>query len=322
MEQLLEAPTGSFSEVETVNFAEFADELSRSFLPLTTTRKTAGDFWSRMSIARVGDSVVSEISASEHAVTREKPDELDDSTRSLKVECLLRGTGTLVQDDREAHLKPGSIVIYDTSRPYCLEHAEEMRTLVLMVKMRRLDITASMLRSITAVDLSCAGGVSDIVSSYLQSFSGRLSLLNRRSGRRVIDSMVDCVSGLLSDHLGVAHAAVDAHAALLQAVYDYIEAHLDDPCLTLPQIAAAHFVSVRHLHAVFDRDGVTIAAWIRDRRLQRCHNDLTDPQLAQLPVSAIASRWCFSDQAHFTKLFKSTYGVTPGLLHRIAFAPS
>ena len=60
----------------------------------------------------------------------------------------------------------------------------------------------------------------------------------------------------------------------------YIEANLADPLLSPASIAAAHFISTRHLHNVFHEAGTTVAQWIRTRRLEGCRRELRDPLLA------------------------------------------
>ncbi|MEE4422422.1 helix-turn-helix transcriptional regulator [Streptomyces bugieae] len=53
------------------------------------------------------------------------------------------------------------------------------------------------------------------------------------------------------------------------------------------------------------------AAWIRHRRLEHCRLDLTNPRLHAQAVQAIAARWGFTDPAHFSRLFRATYGMPP-----------
>jgi AraC-like DNA-binding protein len=76
-------------------------------------------------------------------------------------------------------------------------------------------------------------------------------------------------------------------------------------------VADAHHVSLRQVHKLFHAGGSTVAGWIRQRRLERCRRDLLDPVVAALPVSAIGARWGYPDPAHFSRLFKSCYGVAP-----------
>ncbi|WP_189145366.1 hypothetical protein [Streptomyces lacrimifluminis] len=41
--------------------------------------------------------------------------------------------------------------------------------------------------------------------------------------------------------------------------------------------AACHHISVRYLHRLFPPQGITVSAWIRQRRPERCRRDLADP---------------------------------------------
>lgn len=47
-------------------------------------------------------------------------------------------------------------------------------------------------------------------------------------------------------------------------------------------------------------------------RLDNCRRDLEDPALAQRGVQAIGRRWGLVDAAHFTRIFKASFGEPPG----------
>ena len=96
--------------------------------------------------------------------------------------------------------------------------------------------------------------------------------------------------------------------------------HLADPALSPRSIAAAHFVSVRLLHRLFESEQSTVADLIRRRRLERCHQDLLDPSQLEVPVAALGARWGFTSAAHFGRLFQTAYGVPPATFRR-ACAP-
>ena len=63
---------------------------------------------------------------------------------------------------------------------------------------------------------------------------------------------------------------------------------------------------------------MTVAGWIRSRRLERCRRDLADPSLAARPVAAIAARWGFSSAADFSRAFRTAHGVPPAEYRRFA----
>jgi AraC-like DNA-binding protein len=105
------------------------------------------------------------------------------------------------------------------------------------------------------------------------------------------------------------------HRQALRARIDaFIESHLGDPALTPAAVAAAHHISLRYLHKLFEPHGV--AGWIRQRRLERCRDDLLDLAQADRPVAGIAARWGFSSAAHFSRVFREAYGLPPAEFRR------
>lgn len=107
-------------------------------------------------------------------------------------------------------------------------------------------------------------------------------------------------------------------AVRLRDVQGYIRRNLGDPDLSPRTIAAAHHVSLRYLHQLFADYGVTVAAWVRQQRLEQACRDLADPSLARLPVQRIAVRWGFADHSTFTRAFRRAYHLPPQVYRRTA----
>ncbi len=106
----------------------------------------------------------------------------------------------------------------------------------------------------------------------------------------------------------VSDSAVDR--TLKQRALALIEARLGSATLTPANIARALGVSRSTLYRLFVTDG-GIAACIRTRRLDRVHALLGDAATLE-PVATLAERWGFCDAAHFGRLFREHYGMTPG----------
>jgi AraC-like DNA-binding protein len=106
--------------------------------------------------------------------------------------------------------------------------------------------------------------------------------------------------------------------ALLSRIEAFIEHNLGDPGLTPAAIAARHHISLGYLHRLFESRELTVAAWIRHLRLERCRADLADPRL--WPVHAIGTRWGFRSAADFSRAFRAAHGMPPGDYRRHALA--
>jgi AraC-like DNA-binding protein len=70
-------------------------------------------------------------------------------------------------------------------------------------------------------------------------------------------------------------------------------------------------MSLRSLHQLFHDEGLTVAGYIRQRRLEECRRDLADPALAPRTVAAIAATWGFTNGADFSRAFRNAHGIPP-----------
>jgi AraC-like DNA-binding protein len=107
---------------------------------------------------------------------------------------------------------------------------------------------------------------------------------------------------------------------LILRIKAFIRRHLSDQELTPARIAAAHHISRSHLYRLFQAEGLTVASYIRDQRLENARRDLADPALRAMPVHAVAARWGFPRAAEFTRAFRAAHGVPPSELRRQAVA--
>lgn len=109
------------------------------------------------------------------------------------------------------------------------------------------------------------------------------------------------------------HAAQKIHgtAKVFLDARQLIESRLSDPELGQELIASTLNVSARTLYRAFRAHKVTVNEWIRNRRLENCRAELEDPGLSYMPVSLVAARWGLIDAAHFSRMFKSQFGVSP-----------
>lgn len=298
------------------DFTEFRTVVSQSFVPLHVTAAGKDAFRGRIRTSAADEVQVSEITASAHVVER-TPELIERSERRFyKLSLILAGTGMLVQDDRQAVLRPGDVALYDTHRPYSLVFEEDFRSLVVMFPQRLLDVPGELMDRFTAVRMSGKEGVGNVVVPFLAQLGSNLEQLGGPVGTRLAHSAIDLLGSLVATELDLASANADPHRELMRRICEHIDANLHSPELAPAKIAAEHFISPRHLHGLFQKQGTTVAGWIRTRRLENCRRDLLDPVHAGRPVAAVAARWGFVDAAHFSRVFKSAFGKAPSELRR------
>jgi AraC-like DNA-binding protein len=125
---------------------------------------------------------------------------------------------------------------------------------------------------------------------------------------RVGQQLSAIVAATYAEHLSTSSYAA---GAVFEEACQHIESRLSDCELGLDPIAGALNVSTRTLNRAFRAQGVTVGEWIRKRRLDQCRIDLEDPRLSHVPVSVLATRWGLTDAAHFSRVFKTEYGMSP-----------
>lgn len=94
-------------------------------------------------------------------------------------------------------------------------------------------------------------------------------------------------------------------------ITNYIEQRLGEPDLSPESIAAAFHITLRYLHRLFDTEADTLARYIRRRRIEECARALASPLQRGRSISSIAYDYGFSSLAHFSKVFREHYGVSP-----------
>lgn len=305
------APAESVSTLVARNISDFRAAVSESFVPLQVSTAGPDHFRGVIRGASVDEVHVTEVRATSHIVER-TPELIARSDRSyFKLSLMLAGTGLLIQDDREAVLQAGDLAVYDTDRPYSLVFDEGFRTMVVMFPKHLLTLPPDVVGQLTAVRISGQEGLGGMVVPYLTQLAGNLDQLAGATGARLAHSALDLVSTVFTRELGLDGVSADPHRALVQRIRSHIDRNLASTDLGPASIASAHFISTRHLHGLFQEQGVTVSTWVRTRRLEQCRRDLLDPMLADRPVAAIAARWGFVDAAHFSRAFKSAFGISP-----------
>ncbi|WP_413248001.1 helix-turn-helix domain-containing protein [Sinomonas flava] len=296
------------------DFDSWRRAVSASFVPLAVESGRRGGFHGSIRGTHLPeeDLRLIEVTAASHAVSRTPGLLAASDRRYFKLSIQLAGTGLLLQDGREAVLTPGSLAVYSTDRPYTLAFDGDFRSLVLMFPHAALDLPADAVAQMTAIAISGSDGLGALVAPFLVRLADNLDAVAGRNGTRLAHNALDLVTTLFNAELDARSAASrDPHQMLLARIHDFIEERLGDPDLSPGTIAAAHFISTRHLHDLFRDLGTTVSASIRERRLERCRRDLRDPVLSDRPVTAIASRWGLTDSAHFSRIFRAAYGEPP-----------
>jgi AraC-like DNA-binding protein len=124
---------------------------------------------------------------------------------------------------------------------------------------------------------------------------------------------VNLLATLAAERLGSHPAGPPEGQAppVLARILEYVELHLPEPDLSPETLARAHHISVRYLHKLFQQKGTTVGRWILRRRLEECRRDLLRQGRRSRTIAAVAGRWGFTSATHFSRVFRTAYGMSP-----------
>ncbi|WP_203645465.1 helix-turn-helix domain-containing protein [Streptomyces sp. SID14478] len=285
----------------------FLEKLERSALPpLRGDRHTGEDFRADVVSRHLGPLHLTELVTPEGACFRDARSARAEDSELWQVEVVTRGHVRAEQGGNSAVLGPTDLVLIDPVRP--VRFASSATTHVTMLMPRHLlRLGADDAARLTGVRIRGDQGPGALVSSLVRDMTRTLDGFRAHEADRSAAAVIELIAVTLASRLGDVRPVDDE--VLRTRVVGFIEARLSDRDLTPAKVAAAHHMSVRRLHKLFQDQPLTVAALIRRRRLERCYADLTRRNTT---VAVVAASWGFADPAHFSRLFKATYGHSPG----------
>ncbi len=257
----------------------------------------------------LGGAAVFTVSGSPQAVRRTTAAARRSPADMLKVCVQLRGRATVHQDDREIVIDPGQFTVYDMARPYALRLEGRWSCAVMAVRRDLLEVPAACLPGAMSRAHPGNQGPGLLLSQFITSTVSQMDRVQPAAAGRLGEAGACLLAGSLAADGDV--ASDGGTQVLRDRVMAYIRVRLEDPRLSRTTVAAAHRMSPRTLDRLFCGLEWSVSGYIRHERLEAVRRDLENPALAHRGVAALAARWCFFDAAHFSRLFRETYGYPP-----------
>lgn len=308
--------TAEVAARERVDF--WRDVSSRLWVPyeLRCERELASGFRARAGVSELGPMQVALMTSVRHTVLRTPKLIRGADPEVFKLGVIDRGAGRMTQDDRCTDFSVGDLILFDTSRPYEAGfHPDTLVNRLLLLSFPRsvLPFPPRDLRRLSGVRIPGAQGIGALSSQFMLRLARHMDELGPADIARLSTLTLDMLTVALAGALDT-ESLVPPHTrrrALMARIHAFIRDNLGDTRLTPHAIAAAHHISRRYLHKLFQEEGHTVAGWVRERRLEQCRRDLADPRLATRPIGAIAARWGFTNAAHFSQAFRAAHGLSP-----------
>ncbi|MFE4517775.1 helix-turn-helix domain-containing protein [Kitasatospora sp. NPDC056783] len=251
------------------------------------------------------------------------PREIARGTRQAEgffVVAVMGATGAVVrQDGRTVEVPAGAVSFWYTETPHVVDYPDGVDVRVCLLPRRAFGVRDEQLERVTATVADPGGPVAALVKQSLLTLAERAEDCPGPAAGRLACHFADLVATLVTEQASLltrqasrdAPATEDSRHARIWEIHAHVDRHLKDPELGPKTIAAAHGISVRSLHKIFEGEGTTVSRLIQRRRLQASAEDLTREDGGDSTVSGVAQRWGFTDPAHFSRLFRASYGISP-----------
>lgn len=131
----------------------------------------------------------------------------------------------------------------------------------------------------------------------------------------IAQSLVDSALLVLCDAIKERGDGAPARQTLseqrCQDVLRYIEIHLSDPKLSIATVAKGCGISPRYLSFLLKLHGTSFSTLVWDKRLKTARQWLGDSRPGEASISEIAYKVGFKSPAHFSRMFKRAFSVSP-----------
>lgn len=221
------------------------------------------------------------------------------------------GAGWFGDPDQTTRLGSGLLRVRDQARPYLLQWTGDYNR-TLHVEFPRARLEQRVLDRV----LGAAGallphrGLSSMLATQLRALADSLPGLGPVARAAGLRATIDLAATVLRLEFGSDPESEICENGVLVAAQALICRRFGSTDLSPGEIARRLGCSRAHLYRVFARNGLTVAGYLREVRLERCRAALA----AALPrdtVGDIAFRCGFDNPVHFARLFRERFGMRP-----------
>ncbi|MFA5938900.1 MAG: AraC family transcriptional regulator [Sinimarinibacterium sp.] len=127
----------------------------------------------------------------------------------------------------------------------------------------------------------------------------------------LVETALSVLSDAIKDHESCAPERQTLADKRLHDALRFIETHLTDPKLSVVTVAKGCGISPRYLSLLLKQYGTSFSTMVWDKRLKTAGEWLSTSKPGDASISEIAYRVGFKSPAHFSRMFKREFRVSP-----------
>ncbi|MBD3788072.1 MAG: helix-turn-helix domain-containing protein, partial [Sphingomonadales bacterium] len=279
--------------------------IAEAYFPLRLTFRDAAQFRGRLSMRQVGAVSLSRLETDALAYERGPGQIARQGEEEFLITIPRLAPVEFTQLGREVSCAPGAFLVERGNEPYRFSYGAPNALGLLKVSRALLAERIRQPDRFCAQQFDARGGVGALFVTMARAAldedvtAGAADLVGRQ--------LVELLALALSEQAETEGLSA-VRAAHLRRADAVIRRDLLNPALGPERVARACGISKRYLHEIFAEDGRSVAREIREARLRGAREAVAAP--GDLSLAEIAYRFCFSDQAQFSRLFKQAFGMT------------
>jgi AraC-like DNA-binding protein len=290
-------------------YAAWRDAICDVYVHVDVKATDPGNYKGFIREARFGEVVMTDILLSEQRINRSAQHISRLDKDCYYVQLLHRGSLNVLQRGATHSSNAARGALFCASEEYELQCLGEVRSLYLELPRDAFAQRFPRERIPIIAPVSSTHGLGRIATE----FCAMLATESAKLAAAVRPDLGSQLMDLLALTLQSADAGTSMEGSVRQArlrsVQHWIEQHLDDSSLSLERIARANNISLRYLHLLFGLCEMSASEWLWHRRLQRAYDLIARGDGRS--ITEIAFAHGFSSSAHFSTMFRRTYGVSP-----------
>jgi len=280
--------------------------IEQSFAVCDGRARAGSGFDATLDVAHCGAAEITRLRSAAVGYDRTSRHVRQSGTDDFFVSVMLDSNARFSQNDRAVRHERGSVLIYDSGRPYHFEYGDNYSALLLRVPRTMIESRFLGVRDLGGALLAATRPQARLISGLVESL-----ILTAGEGdlpENFVSPVLDLIAGAFQMGDGTP-APAPLRGGSIGRVKRFLAENFADESLSVDVICREQNVSVRTLNRMFAADGTTPMLWLRSRRLASARAMLGEGRVQSVTEAAFACG--FSDVSYFGRCFRQEFGITP-----------
>lgn len=306
-------PTAQFASKvlpRRARYEAWRDLVSAVFVPTLPDNHGHRDLRAQVNSINFGHALIFDVQAEAQGFVRSPRLIANEQLDHYILQVYRTGVCNGAYGDVQNIVYPGDIKVVDLTRPFHTSNTDFDNISLTIPR----DFLAPLLEDPDAMHgrvLNRHSAMTRVIAAHIRELADHAADLDMADGIALASATIRLVAaGLGANKRARDETRSYQTAAIGQAVRDFIERNLTSPTLEPDLLVRQFRMSRTQLYRLFEEDG-GVFAYIRLRRLPRCFQLITHPLHPGRAIGEIAFGLGFTSEAHFSRLFRRTFGLAP-----------